>query len=62
MRRLGLPLLLGDLGEKASLRVLRFNDESFLEGILFDPAEANSDIDGMVTNSRRVSIIGIFVR
>ena len=48
VRRLGLPLLLGDFEEEPPLRALRFNDESFLEGFLFDPAEADADIDGMV--------------
>ena len=43
-----LPLLLGDFEEEAPLRALRFNDESFLVGFLFDPAEADADIDGMV--------------
>ena len=62
MRRLGLPLLLGDFGGETPLRALRLNDESFLEGFLFDPAEANADIDGMVPNSSRVSIIRLFIR
>ena len=49
VRRLGLPLLLGDFEEEPPLRALRFNDESFLESFLFDPAEpADADIDGMV--------------
>ena len=48
VRRLRLPLLLGDFEEEAPLRALRFIDESFFEGFLFDPAEVDADMDGMV--------------
>ena len=48
MRRLGLPLLLGEFGKETPLRALRFNDGSFLEGFLFDSAEAIANIDCMV--------------
>ena len=48
VRRLDVPLLLGDFEEEPPLRALRSNDESFLVGFLFDAAEADTDIDGMV--------------
>lgn len=48
MTRLGLPLMLDDFEEEPPLRAIRFNDESFLGGFLFDPAGVDGDIDGMV--------------